>query len=234
MNTNPANGAMKIVIAIPTNNEEATIGDVIDAVRAYADEVIVIDDHSTDGTRIITEQKCIKTLLNPGRPGKGFAIRYAIDNIESDIIVFIDADGSHKSGDIPQLLRPIINGRADMVIASRVKGGSAELCSSFSELMRLTGITISSTIIGLIYGAKLTDVHNGFRAVKLDTAKHLILKEPRFAIEQEMTLQYLKKGKKVIEIPSYEFRRLHGKSHLNPLLNLFDCIRCLIRNILAK
>lgn len=224
----------KVTIVIPAKNEEITVGSVIDAVKPYGTEVVVIDDHSTDNTRIIAEQKGIKVLSNFGKAGKGGAIRFAIDNIGGDVILFIDADCSHKSEDIPKLLKPIFDGRADMVIASRIKGGSGELFGSFTEIMRLIGIIISSSLISLIWGVKLTDVHNGFRAIKSDVAKQLDLKESRFAVEQEMTIKCLKKKKKILEIPSYEFRRQLGKSHLNPILNLFDCIRCLFRNVLVK
>lgn len=221
----------KVTIVIPAKNEEVTIGSVIDAVRPYSKEVIVIDDHSTDNTRTTAEQKGIKVLSNLGRPGKGCAIRFAIDNIEGGVILFIDADCSHKGEDIPRLLKPIFDGRADMVVASRIKGGSAELFGSFTEIMRLIGIVISSSLISLIWGMKLTDIHNGFRAIRLDIAKQLDLKEPRFAVEQEMTMKCLKRRKKILEISSYEFRRRYGKSQLNSMLNLFDCIRCLIKNL---
>lgn len=224
----------KVTAVIPARDEETTVESVIDGVKSYVDEVIVIDDHSTDSTQIVAEQKGIKVLSNLEKPGKGSAIRFAIDNIKSDIVLFIDADCSHKSEDIPKMLKPILNGKADMVTASRIKGGSGELFGSFTELMRLIGIIVSSSVINSIWGGKLTDVHNGFRAIKLDVLKQLGLKESRFAIEQEMTIKCLKKRKKVLEISSYEFRRLHGKSHLNPILNLLDCIRCLVRNILMK
>lgn len=221
----------KVTIVIPARNEECTIGTVIDAVRPYGAEIVVIDDHSIDNTRIIAEQKGVKVLSNLGRPGKGFAIRLAIDYIKSDIILFIDADSSHKNEDIPKLLKPILDGKADMVVASRIKGGSGELFTTFAEIIRLAGVIISSAFVNLMWKTKLTDIHNGFRAIKLDTAKQLDLKEPRFAIEQEMTIKILKAKKNILEIPSYEFKRQHGESKLNVIVNLFDCLRCLLRNI---
>ena len=116
----------KVTIVIPARDEETTVGSVIDSVKPYADKVVVVDDHSLDRTRLIAERKKAKVLANPSRAGKGLVIRFAIDRINSDTIVFIDADSSHKGEDIPKLLKPIFDGKADMVIASRIKGGSGE------------------------------------------------------------------------------------------------------------
>lgn len=221
----------KVTIVIPARNEENTIETVIDTVKPYGTEIVVIDDHSTDNTRIIAEQKGVKVLPNLRRPGKGFAIKFAIDYIKSDIILFIDADGSHKSEDIPKLLKPIVDGMADMVVASRIMGGSGEQFTTFAEIIRLAGVIISSAFINLMWKVKLTDIHNGFRAIKVDVVKRLDLKEPRFAIEQEITIKLLKEKKNILEMPSYEFKRQYGESKLNVIVNLFDCLRCLVRNI---
>ena len=115
---------MKISIVIPTRNEEGMIKEIIDGCRPYADELMVVDGHSTDKTREIAEAAGVKVILDNGK-GKGAALRYAATVVTGDIIVFIDADGSHDPRDIPRLVEPIMKGEADHVSGSRLIGGQA-------------------------------------------------------------------------------------------------------------
>ena len=112
-----------ISVVIPTKNEESTIGEVIDAVKPYCNEVIVVDGHSTDRTVQIAEQYGVR-IVKDNKKGKGDGIRVGADAVRYDIIVFIDADGSHDPNDIPRLTEPIKRGEADLVIGSRGRGGA--------------------------------------------------------------------------------------------------------------
>lgn len=224
----------KIEVIIFAKNEQATIGQVIQKVLKYQNSIYVIDGHSKDQTREIAIQNGAKVILDPGR-GKGSAIRYVIDKIKTDIFVFMDADGSHKPEDISYLLEPILNQRAEMVIASRMLGGSDELRGSVTNLIRYMGNIFSNYIINFLWGKSkyfITDCQNGYRAIKADIAKQLKLKENTFAIEQEMVIKCLKNNFRIIEFPSHELRRVSGKSHINLPIESLKCLFCFIKNIL--
>ncbi len=225
----------KVTIIIPAKNEEKTIGGVLDRLLLdfSADRIVVIIDGIADRTAEIAKQKNVKVIEGNGK-GKGAAIKIAINAIQSGIFVFMDADGSHKPEDIPKLIQPIVDNTADLVIASRIKAGSEELSGSISNIIRFIGNIASSFIINLFWAKGkivITDCQNGFRAIRGVIAEQLDLKEDSFAIEQEMVITCLKKGFKIIEVPSYELKRQYGKSHLNSILMLPTYIRCFIRNI---
>lgn len=221
-----------ISVIIPAKDEERTIGEVIKKTLFITDNIIVIDDSSRDATFKIAKQYNVTVMAGPNK-GKGALIRFAINNVKSDILVFIDADGSHDPQDIPKLVSSIVEDKADMVIASRITGGSGELGGCLSNLIRLFGNLLSTYIVNLLWGngIKLTDVQNGFKAIKRNVVVELNLCENSFAIEQELVIKCLKKGFKILEIPSYETKRLHGKSHLNPVIMLPKYIWCFVRNL---
>ena len=129
----------KITIIIPTKNEERGVGDIIEKCQKYADEVIVIDGHSTDKTREIAESRGVAVHLD-NKKGKGDGIRVGITKATKDIIVFIDADYSHDADDIPRLVQPILDGEADHVSGSRMKGGSDELHGDFQKFARMVAL----------------------------------------------------------------------------------------------
>jgi hypothetical protein len=131
--------------------------------------------------------------------------------------VFFDADGSHDVADIAHVVAPILRDEADLVIASRMRGGSDELHSSPSEAVRLIGSTIITQFINVRYRARLTDYQNGFRAVRTSVLAQLGLREDITTIEQEMAMRALKMGFRVTEVPSHEYARKGGASKINVL-----------------
>ena len=128
----------KITVVIPTRNEEPTIAEIIEGCRPYADELLVIDGHSTDRTRDIAKEHDARVEFDHGK-GKGEALRTALKIAKGDVVVFIDADGSHDPNDSPKLVQPIVEGKADMVVGSRGKGGSDELHGDLAKFMRMIG-----------------------------------------------------------------------------------------------
>lgn len=204
---------MKISVVLPTKNEADGIARMIKKVRVFADEVLVVDGHSTDKTRENAKSGGARVILDGGR-GKGDGIKTAIKKADHEIIVFIDADGSHNPRDIPKLVKPIKNGKADLVVGSRAKGGSDEVKMNFEGLFRQLGSELAVIIINYRWRADLTDVQNGFRAIRRETALELDLESDGFEIEEEMVIKSLKKGKRVVEVPSHEYKRRWGVSKL--------------------
>jgi dolichol-phosphate mannosyltransferase len=199
-----------VTVVIPTRNEEGLIGEIVDAVKAYGD-VLVVDGHSTDKTREIATAHGARVVLDGGR-GKGQAIRQAFTETRSDIVVFIDADGSHETKDIPALVAPIAAGEADLVIASRGKGGSDELHGDFGQFIRYVGSQLIMLSINYRWSVRLTDSQNGFRAIRREVGVALDLRSNLTTIEQEMLMRALKQGYRVSEIASHEYERRWGTS----------------------
>jgi glycosyltransferase involved in cell wall biosynthesis len=200
-----------VSVVIPTRDEEGLVGEIVDAVRPYADEVVVVDGHSRDRTTEIARAHGARVVLDRGK-GKGDALRLALDEAGGDIVVFIDADGSHDPRDIPALVAPIAAGKADLVIGSRGKGGSDELHGTLGQFVRYIGSQLIMLAINYRWSVRLTDSQNGFRAIRRDVGRRLGLTSNLTTIEQEMLMKCLKQGFRVHEIASHEYERKWGTS----------------------
>lgn len=208
---------LKTTAVIPIFNEAKTIGKTISRVRPHVDEVlVVVAKRSSDGGLKIAERAGARTIIDNGL-GKGAAMRQSMGSVTNGIILFIDADGSHIPEDIPAILEPIKKDGADMVIASRMLGGSEELYGTVSQFFRMLFSMIITLIINYRFNVRITDSQNGFRAIKTGAIKTLGLKSNIFDIETEMTMKCAKKGYRIVEVPSRELRREHGKSGINVL-----------------
>jgi glycosyltransferase involved in cell wall biosynthesis len=219
-----------VTVVIPTRNEEGVIAEIITAARPHATEILVVDGHSTDRTREIATSLGARVILDAGR-GKGEALRRSFDEARHEILVFIDADGSHDPTDIPLLIAPIRRGDAELVIASRTRGGSDELHGTAEQLLRYIGSQLIMLAINYRWQVRLTDSQNGFRALRRDAARALQLTSNLTTIEQEMLMRALKCGCRVVEIPSHEFERRWGVSKVSVWRLWWAYVWSLIRNI---
>lgn len=204
---------MKTTVVISAKNEERTIGKIIEKSKKYADEILVVDGHSRDNTRKISEDLGARVVLD-NRKGKGDAIRVGIREAKGDILVFIDADGSHDPDDMARMIQPLQEDKADLVVGSRGMGGSDELHGDVEKLLRMIGSDIILIGINKRWKVSLTDSQNGFRAIKTAVARQLDLRENITTIEQEMTMKALKKGFRISEVPSHEYHREFGASFI--------------------
>ncbi|MCF8123554.1 MAG: glycosyltransferase family 2 protein [Desulfarculaceae bacterium] len=206
-------------IVLLTKNEKTSVGEIYIKCLALKEimalrEILVVDGHSTDGTQEIFRELGINFIADNGK-GKGSAIRQAISQVKGDIIVFIDADGSHDPADIPRLIKPILDGECDHVTGSRMKGGSDELHGDFSKFVRMIGSDIITLGINYRFGVRLTDSQNGFRAIRREAAQRLGLKEDITTIEQEMIIKTLKAGFRMGEVATHEYKRKGGESKIS-------------------
>jgi len=202
-----------ISIIIAAKNEVKNIENVITRSLRYADEIIVVDGNSKDGTAKLAQSLGAKVYMDNNK-GKGDAIRVGLSRATRKFLVFIDADGSHDPDDIPKLVQPIIDGEADHVTGSRPKGGSDELHGDLDKFARMVGSDIITLGINYRFGVRLTDSQNGFRAIRRATALALNLSEDKTTIEQEMIIKTIKKGYRITEVPAHEYARVHGESHI--------------------
>jgi dolichol-phosphate mannosyltransferase len=216
---------------VPTKDEEGLIGEIVDAVTPYAGEVLVVDGHSRDRTRDIALAHGARVILDRGK-GKGDALRLALDEAVGEIVVFIDADGSHEPKDIPAMVAPILAGQSDLVVGSRGKGGSDELHGTLEQLIRYIGSQLIMLGINYRWNVRLTDSQNGFRAIRRDVGRRLGLTSNLTTIEQEMMMKALKKGYRVSEIPSHEYERKWGTSKVVVWKLWFAYIWSFLRNLI--
>jgi glycosyltransferase involved in cell wall biosynthesis len=203
---------MKITIAIPCYNEEKTVVDIINKVKKLKieKEIIVVDDGSTDNSyEVIKNIKGIKVFKHEKNLGKGAAVRTALNNSTGNIFLVQDADLELDPIQIPSLIKPIINKKAEVVYGSRnihlKKGGR-------SPLFYFGGLFVTF-VTNVLYGIKLTDEPCGYKAFKTTVLKKLKIENDRFEWEPEITAKLAKRKIKIFEIPVTATSRstLHGK-----------------------
>ena len=221
-----------VAAVIPARNEAATIADVVSSVAPFVDRAYVYDGRSTDRTRELAAEAGAEVVPDPGR-GKGSAIRAAIEDIEADVLVLFDADGSHIAEEIPSLLEPVLTGEAELVVGSRFAGGSEELSVTLGQLVRTIGNISMNIAINWRWGVALSDTLNGFRVVRRDAVRSVRLREDRHTIEQEMVMKMLAHGYRVVNRPSHELARLHGDSHIRIWREWPIFVWCVLRNIVG-
>src|SRR5712671_3913900 len=221
----------RVTVVIPAKDEEGLIGEIVDAVRPYADEVLVVDGHSRDRTPAIAAEHGARVIRDNGR-GKGEALRLSFEQAAHEILVFIDADGSHDPLDIPRLVAPIQAGQSDLVIGSRGKGGSDELHGTLEQFIRYVGSQLIMLAINYRWNVRLTDSQNGFRAIRRDVARQLGVTSNLTTIEQEMLMKALKQGYRVSEIASHEYERRWGTSKVVVWKLWFPYVWSFLRNLL--
>ena len=186
-------------VVIPTLNEAESLLPILHVVRRMADEVLVIDGHSTDGTEQVAAAAGATVLRDNGL-GKGAAVRQGLLAARNEIVVLMDADGSHDPTEIPSLIGPIVRNEADHVSGSRMIGGSDELHATIKQSIRLFGSQVITLFINYSQGVRMTDCQNGFRAIRRSVALDLGLTEDIHC------------GYRLREMPSHEFPRANGDS----------------------
>jgi glycosyltransferase involved in cell wall biosynthesis len=209
-----------LTIIIPAKDEGAGIKRIINSIKIYSDDVIVVDANSKDGTMELCEELGVTYLIDDGR-GKGAAMKIGVDKAKYEDILFFDADGSHNEKDVPEFIRLLKDTDFDMITASRRTGGSLDIDLSLGGFIRSTGCDFLVFLVNIRYKSKLTDVLYSFRAIRKNKWLTLDLKEPGFGIEQEMIMNALAQQFKIIEIPSREHRRAWGSSKLNTSQGLY-------------
>lgn len=203
----------RVSAVICAKNEEASIAEIIERTLPYSGEILLIDGHSVDKTAKIASQMGARVYQDNGR-GKGDAIRVGIEKASKEVIVFLDADGSHDPADIPRIVEPIFSGLYDHVTGSRMLGGSDELHGDIGKFIRMTGSDIITLGINYKFNVRLTDSQNGFRGIRASVAKKLPLNEDITTIEQEMIIKTLKMGYTMGEVPTHEYTRKFGDSSI--------------------
>lgn len=209
----------KVSIVIACKNEGEGIKKILASVKKYSDDIIVVDGHSNDGTKEISQNFGARFFLDH-KKGRGDALKIGIKKAKKEIIVFFDADGSHNARDIPNFVFPILKNEADLVIGSRRTGGSSDINVNLTGIIRSAGCDFLVSLVNHKFKTSLTDILYSFRAIRTSTARKLKFDSNDFGIEQEMVVTCLKKGFVVKEIPSREKARGWGKSKLRTITGI--------------
>lgn len=183
-----------ITAVIPAYNEELTIEGVVDKTKKYVDEIIVINDASTDETKDLIKEKNVKLIDHKKNRGLGKSLRDGIKKaieLDSDIIITIDADGQHDPDDIPRLVEKIKNGN-DFVLGARD-------LRQYPFIKKL-GNFFLNTITNFISGTYLKDTESGFRAFTKKAAQKMTLKSNRYEIATEIIFEVGKNNLKSTNI----------------------------------
>jgi glycosyltransferase involved in cell wall biosynthesis len=213
-------------IIIPVYNEKETINDVIEAVAAapYNKEIIIIDDHSTDGTRDILsnmKQDGLKVFMHHKNQGKGAALQTGFSHATGNIIIIQDADLEYDPQEYPILLKPILDGRADVVYGSRFAGHGAHRVLYFWHYVGNRFLTLLSN---LFTNLNLTDMETCYKVFTKEALAGVSIKENRFGFEPEITAKMAKKKLRIYEVPISYYGRTYEQGKK---INWKDGVRAL-------
>ncbi|MDM1269004.1 glycosyltransferase family 2 protein [Acinetobacter indicus] len=202
---------LKISVVLPAKNEAAAIGDTIRKIHALGivNEILVINDGSTDSTKQVAEQAGAKVISHPYSKGNGAAIKTGAREASGDVIVFMDADGQHDPNDIPRLVQKIEEGY-DLVVGARQKGSQASLGRGIAN-------GLYNGLASYMTEHKVKDLTSGFRAVRAEKFKEFLYLLPNgFSYPTTSTMAFFRAGYSVTYVPIHAAKRI-GTSHIQPL-----------------
>lgn len=215
---------MLVTLVMPVFNEVRTLAEILRRVVAvdFPKEIIIVDDCSTDGSRewlelldtkglsllegaVPKNENRFRVLLQPVNSGKGAALRRGFAEAKGDIVLVQDADLEYDPRDIPRLIKPILDGNADVVFGSRFIGETRRVLYFWHSVLN-QGLTLLSNMTS---GLNLTDMETCYKAFRREVLQSFTLKEDRFGIEPELTARVGRANVRVYEVPVSYFGRTY-------------------------
>ena len=196
---------MKLSIVIPCYNEISTIDTIVQLVKSVSipleKEIVIVDDYSTDGTRehlhIFDDDPMVKVILHSENQGKGAALHTAFAELSGDLVLIQDADLEYDPNEYPQLLQPILDGKADVVFGSRFIGGGSHRVLYFWHSLGNRFLTLLSN---MFTNLNLTDMEVCYKLFKREILDEIDLHEKRFGFEPELTAKVARLNRPIYEV----------------------------------
>jgi glycosyltransferase involved in cell wall biosynthesis len=224
---------MKLSVVMPVYNEEKTLEEIVAAVLAtpYEIQLVLVNDASRDGTRkildrLVLEHDELEVYHHDINMGKGAALATGFKYVRGDVVLIQDADLEYDPGDYPLLLRPILEGKADVVYGSRFLGGAYVRVHLFWHYLGNRLLTLTSN---MFTNLNLTDMETCYKVMKIEVARKLDIQSRTFAVEPEMTAKIAKMRCRVFEVPISYAGRDYDEGKKIGLKDAFIAIWAIVR-----
>jgi len=222
---------MNLSVVIPVYNEVDNIAEILKRVQAQklANEIIVVDDGSTDGTRTtlatLDGKKKVRVILHERNKGKGAAVVTGMQAAHGEILLIQDADLEYDPRDFPELLKPILEGIADVVYGSRFLGGPRRVAMFWHMIAN----RLLTSMTNILYDTILTDMETGYKVFRRDVIDGMKINAKRFDFEPEITAKVLKRRYRIFEVPITFNPRDYSQGKKIKLKDAFSAVWTLIK-----
>lgn len=222
---------MKLSVVVPIFNERNTIREVYDRIHSVDidKEIILVDDCSTDGTREIINELAAydtKVCVHEKNMGKGAALRTGFQKATGDILIIQDADLEYDPGEYPKLIRPILEGKADVVYGSRFAGGEVHRVLLFWHMQ---GNKLLTLLSNMFTNLNLTDMETCYKVFKRDIYSKINIEENRFGFEPEITAKVAKLRARIYEVGITYYGRTYEEGKKIGWKDGLSALKCIVK-----
>jgi len=221
---------MKISVVIPIFNEKNTVLRLLEKVRSQKldQEIIMVDDGSTDGTREILKGLAypeVKVVFHERNQGKGAALRTGFQHAAGDIVIVQDADLEYDPGEYPRLIKPIVDNLADVVFGARFMGGPHRVLYFWHYF----GNKLLTLITNVLYNVNLNDMETCYKVFRREALQGVTIRSDRFGFEPEITAKVAKRKLRIYEVPISYFGRTYEEGKKVTWKDGFSALAALLK-----